>query len=78
VKAKMRSRLQTSLVNSARRTSNKLADEYSLHRIETVMQRLESSSLTELPASQQSLIPDGQPMIVGIAVTETKAREARL
>ena len=45
---------------------------HSLRRIETAMQRLELSSLTTLPANQRSLIPDGQPVVLEIVVTEIK------
>lgn len=45
---------------------------HSLRRIETAMQRLELSSLTTLPTNQRLLIPDGQPVILGIVVTEAK------
>jgi len=48
---------------------------HSLRRIETAMQRLELSSLTTLPASQRSLIPDGQPVVLEIGVTEIKDEE---
>lgn len=45
---------------------------HSLRRIETAMQRMELSSLTTLPTTQRSLIPDGQPVVLEIAVTEVK------
>ena len=45
----------------------------SLRRIETAMQRMELSLLTKLPASQRSLIADGQPVILEIVVTEMKS-----
>ncbi len=48
---------------------------HSLRRIETAMQRLELSSLTTLPANQRSLIPDGQPVVLEIIVTEIKDAE---
>jgi hypothetical protein len=41
-----------------------------LRRIETTMQRMELSLLAALPSSQRSLVPDGQPVIVEIVVTE--------
>jgi hypothetical protein len=41
-----------------------------LRRIETTMQRLELSLLTKLPRSQRSLITEGQPVVLEIAVTE--------
>lgn len=43
---------------------------HSLRRIETAVQRMELSLLTALPAKQRSLVPDGQPVVTGIAVTE--------
>jgi len=43
---------------------------HSLRRIETAMQRMELSALNTLPANQRSLIPDGQPLVAEIAVTE--------
>jgi hypothetical protein len=50
---------------------------HSLRRIETAMQRLELSSLTTLPANQRSLIPDGQPVVLEIVVTEVDSQEKR-
>jgi len=44
----------------------------SLRRIETAMQRMELSFLGKLPSSQRSLIPEGQPVMLEIAVTEAK------
>jgi hypothetical protein len=44
-----------------------------LRRIETTMQRMELSFLAALPSSQRSLIPDGQPVIAEIVVTDTRA-----
>jgi hypothetical protein len=43
-----------------------------LRRIETVMQRMELSLLAKLPSSQRSLITEGQPVVLEIAVTEIK------
>jgi hypothetical protein len=43
-----------------------------LRRIETVMQRQELSLLAKLPSSQRSLITEGQPVVLEIAVTEIK------
>jgi len=43
-----------------------------LRRIETIMQRLELSLLAKLPNNQQSLITEGQPVILKIAITEVK------
>ena len=48
-----------------------------LRRIETTMQRMELSFLAALPSSQRALVPDGQPVIVEIVVTETKDAEKR-
>jgi len=48
-----------------------------LRRIETVMQRLELSLLAKLPGNQRSLITEGQPVILGIVVTETNAQDKR-
>jgi hypothetical protein len=49
---------------------------HSLRRVETAMQRLELSSLTTLPANQRSLVPDGQPVILDIVVTEVNSGES--
>ena len=43
-----------------------------LRRIETTMQRMELSFLVALPSSQCSLLTEGQPMIVEIAVSEMR------
>ena len=43
-----------------------------LRRIETAIQRLELSFLMALPAKYHSLLPDGQPKIREIVVTENK------
>lgn len=48
---------------------------HSLRRVETAMQRMELSFLAVLPGNQRSLVPDGQPMILEIAVTEIKDAE---
>ena len=48
---------------------------HSLRRIETTMQRMELSFLAVLPSNQRSLVPDGQPMILEIAVAEIKDAE---
>ena len=45
---------------------------HSLRRIETAMQRSELSLLTGLSGKQRSLIPDGQPVVLEIVVTEIK------
>src|SRR5437867_13326463 len=47
----------------------------SLRRVETAMQRMELSLLTALPGKQRSLVPDGQPVILEIVVTEIKDAE---
>ena len=41
-----------------------------LRRIETTMQRMELSFLAALPSSQRPLIPEGQPVIHEIAVSD--------
>jgi hypothetical protein len=41
------------------------------------MQRLELSLLAKLPGNQRSLITEGQPVILGIVVTETNAQDKR-
>jgi len=48
---------------------------HSLRRIETAMQRSELSLLTTLSGKQRSLIPDGQPVVIEIIVTDMKALE---
>ncbi len=45
---------------------------HSLRRIETAMQRMELSLLVALPGEQRSLIPDGQPVVLDIVVTESR------
>jgi len=50
---------------------------YSLRRIETAMQRSELSLLTTLSGKQRSLIPDGQPAVLEIVVTEIKDANKR-
>lgn len=50
---------------------------HSLRRIETAMSRLELSFLAALSGNQRSLIPDGQPMVLEVAVTEAKDAEKR-
>jgi len=49
----------------------------SLRRVETAMQRSELSLLTTLCGKQRSLIPDGQPVVVEIAVVEVNDAEKR-
>ena len=51
---------------------------YSLRRIETAMQRMELSLLMSLPGNQRSLMPDGQPVILEISVTEVMDVKQRL
>ncbi len=51
---------------------------HSLRRIETAIQRLELSLLTALSDKQRSLIPDGQPVVLQIVVSEAKPQEAPL
>ena len=48
---------------------------HSLRRIETAMQRMELSFLSALSANQRSLIPDGQPVVFEMIVTEIKDAE---
>ena len=48
---------------------------HSLRRIETAMQRSELSLLTALSGKQRSLIPDGQPVVLEIVVSEIKEGE---
>ena len=43
---------------------------YSLRRVETAMQRMELSYLASVPDKHWSLIPEGQPAIGAIVVTE--------
>lgn len=50
---------------------------HSLRRIETAMQRLELSLLTILSGKQRALIPDGQPVVLEIVVTEVDSQEKR-
>jgi hypothetical protein len=49
----------------------------SLRRIETAMQRSELSLLTGLSGKQRSLIPDGEPVVVEIVVTEMESQPKR-
>jgi hypothetical protein len=46
-----------------------------LRRLETVMQRLELSQLTNLPRNQRNFITEGQPVILEIVVTESQDAE---
>ena len=43
-----------------------------LRRIEIAMQRMELSSLVPLVGNQRSLIPEGQPVVIEIVVTDMK------
>jgi hypothetical protein len=45
---------------------------HSLRRIETAMQRMELSFLMALPGNQRALVPDGQPVVLEIVMTEMK------
>jgi hypothetical protein len=45
---------------------------YALRRIETALHRLELSFITTLPTKYHPLVPDGQPKIREIVVTEIK------
>ena len=48
---------------------------HSLRRIETAMQRMELASLSALAGNQRSLVPDGQPVVTEIVVTEVAASD---
>ena len=48
-----------------------------LRRIETTMQRMELSFLTALPSCHRSLVPEGQPVILEIVVTEATGQDKR-
>lgn len=50
---------------------------HALRRIETAMQRLELSFLAALSGNQGSLIPDGQPVVLEVAVREINDTENR-
>jgi hypothetical protein len=50
---------------------------HSLRRIETAMQRMELSSLNALAVNQRSFIPDGQPLVLEIVVTELESKAER-
>ena len=43
---------------------------HSLRRIETAMQRMELAHLASLPASQRSLVADGQPFIRELVIVD--------
>ena len=46
---------------------------HALRRIETALHRLELSFITTLPTKYHPLVPDGQPKIRDIVVTEIKS-----
>ncbi|MCI0541976.1 MAG: hypothetical protein L0Z50_42815 [Verrucomicrobiales bacterium] len=46
-----------------------------MRRIEKAMQRLELSALVTAPERQRMVIPDGQPVVLEIAVTEARKAE---
>jgi hypothetical protein len=46
-----------------------------LRRIETAICRLELSGLMKLPTKYHSLVPDGQPKIREIVITENKSAD---
>jgi hypothetical protein len=48
---------------------------YSLRRIETAMQRLELSLLTSMPGKHRSIIPDGEPVILELVLTQANGVE---
>lgn len=50
---------------------------HSLRRIEAGMQRMELSFLMALPTNQRSLVPDGQPVVREIVVTEAEKERER-
>ena len=50
---------------------------HSLRRIETAMQRMELSLLTILSGKQRALIPDGQPVVLELAVMEVRDLKKR-
>jgi hypothetical protein len=50
---------------------------YSLRRIETTMQRMELSFLMALPGNERALVPDGQPVVREIVVTEAERQQMR-
>ena len=50
---------------------------HSLRRIETAMQRMELSLLTTLPGKERSLVPDGQPVVLEVVITDIKDAETQ-
>ena len=49
---------------------------HSLRRIETAMQRMELSGLSALSGNQRSLVPDGQPVVLKLIVSEVGPESA--
>jgi hypothetical protein len=47
---------------------------HSLRRIETAVQRMELSYVAALPSNQRSSVPDGQPVVIEIVVTQCQDR----
>src|SRR5262245_13011370 len=45
---------------------------YALRRIETAFQRMELSVLTTMPSNQLALVPEGQPVVREIIITEVE------
>ena len=45
---------------------------HSLRRIETTMQRMELSFVMALPGNQRAIVPDGQPTVLEIVITEAE------
>jgi hypothetical protein len=45
---------------------------HSLRRIESAMQRMELSFLAALPMNHRPILPDGQPLVFEVAVTEAR------
>jgi len=50
---------------------------HSLRRIETALQRMELAFLVALPSNQRSLVPEGQPIIREICVSECRPQGAQ-
>jgi hypothetical protein len=50
---------------------------HALRRIETALHKLELTFLMALPAKYHSLVPDGQPKIREIMVTENKSADSQ-
>ena len=49
---------------------------HSLRRIETAMQRMEFSGLSALSGNQRPLVPDGQPVVLKLIVSEVGPESA--